>query len=143
MTTIEPAPAPIWEPSAEEIERAELTRFTNWLAEERGVRTDGYPELWQWSVDNLEDFWRAIWDYFEVISDAPPERVLGGREMPGAEWFPGARLNYAEHVFRGHDDADVAIFAASELRELETLTWGELRAEVARVAAGLRELGVG
>jgi len=135
--------APIWEPSAAEIERAELTRFARWLAAERGVETEGYRELWQWSVDNLEDFWQAAWDYFEVISEAPPERVLGSREMPGAEWFPGTRLSYAEHVFRGHEDGELAILAASELRQLEAMTWGELRSEVARVAAGLRGLGVG
>ncbi len=135
--------APIWEPRAEDVERAELTRFAAWLAAERGVETDSYDELWRWSIDSLEDFWRAIWDYFEVISDGSPAAVLGSREMPGAEWFPGTRLNYAEHVFRGHEDSDVAILAASELRQLERLTWGELRAEVARVAAGLRALGVG
>jgi acetoacetyl-CoA synthetase len=135
--------APIWQPRAEDVERAELTRFARWLAAERGVETDGYHELWRWSVDNVEDFWGAIWDYCEVISDAPPERVLGRREMPGADWFPGTRVNYAEHVFRDRRDEDLAILAASELRELEEITWGELRAEVARVAAGLRELGVG
>jgi len=141
MSTAETAP--IWEPTAAEVERAELTRFAAWLAAERGVETDGYRQLWQWSVEDVEEFWRAIWDYFEVIADGSPETVLASRGMPGAEWFPGTRLNYAEHVFRGHDDADVAILAASELRQLEGLTWGELRGEVARVAAGLRELGVG
>src|SRR5262245_14205875 len=119
---------PIWEPTAAEVERAELTRFARWLAEERGVETDGYRELWQWSVENVEDFWRALWDYFEVIADGSPDTVLRSREMPGAEWFPDTRLNYAEHVFRGHDDAGVAILAASELGSLERLTWGELRA---------------
>ncbi|MGD9736162.1 MAG: acetoacetate--CoA ligase [Solirubrobacterales bacterium] len=141
MSTAETAP--IWEPTAEQIERAELTRFAHWLARERGIETAGYRELWQWSIDNLEEFWRAIWDYFEVAADGSPDTVLASRAMPGAEWFPGTRLNYAEHVFRGRDDAGLAILAASELRELEQLTWGELRAEVARVAAGLRELGVG
>jgi acetoacetyl-CoA synthetase len=134
---------PIWEPSAADVERASLTRFAAWLAAERGVDTDGYHELHRWSVDHLGEFWMAIWDYFEVISDAPPERALGRREMPGAEWFPGTRLNYAEHVFRGHADEEVAIFHASELRELAELSWGDLRREVARVAAGLRALGVG
>ncbi|HEY1853006.1 MAG TPA: acetoacetate--CoA ligase [Solirubrobacterales bacterium] len=134
--------APIWQPTAEHLERAALTQFVRWLAAARGVEVDGYHELWQWSVDNLEDFWRAIWDYFEVISDGEPGAVLGSREMPGAEWFPGTRVNYAEHVFRGHADEEVAIFAASELRPLERLSWAELRAEVARVTAGLRELGV-
>jgi acetoacetyl-CoA synthetase len=141
MTTTQSAP--IWQPRAEDVERAELTRFAGWLAAERGVETAGYHDLWQWSVENLEEFWAAIWDYFEVIAEGSAEPVLARREMPGAEWFPNARLNYAEHVFRGHDDGDVAILASSELRPLERLTWGELRAEVARVAAGLRGLGVG
>jgi acetoacetyl-CoA synthetase len=135
-------PGPIWQPTPEDVERAEVTRFIRWLGAERGVEVDGYRELWKWSVDNLDDFWRAAWDYFEVLSDGEPETVLASREMPGAEWFPGTRVNYAEHVFRGHVDEDLAILAASELRQLERLTWGELRAEVARVAAGLRGLGV-
>jgi acetoacetyl-CoA synthetase len=135
--------APVWEPTPEEVEGAALTRYAEWLASERGVQTDGYRELWQWSVDEPEAFWGSLWDYFEIISDAPYKEVLGKREMPGAEWFPGTRLNYAEHVFRGHDDAEVALVHASELRELQETTWGELRAEVARVATGLRELGVG
>jgi acetoacetyl-CoA synthetase len=137
------AVAPIWRPSAEDVERAELTRFARWLAAERGVETDDYRELWQWSIENVEEFWGAIWDFFEVAADGRPEPVLGSREMPGAEWCRATRLNYAEHVFRGHADEDVAILAASELRALERLSWGELRAEVARVAAGLRALGVG
>ena len=135
--------APSWTPSAQDVESAEVTRYARWLARERGVEADGYHDLWRWSVDDLEGFWASIWDYFEVISDAPYERVLGSREMPGAEWFPGTRLNYAEHVFRGHDDAEVAIAHASELRQLGEVSWGELRREVARVAAGLRGLGVG
>ncbi|MGE0068103.1 MAG: acetoacetate--CoA ligase [Solirubrobacterales bacterium] len=134
---------PVWEPTPEEIEGSQLQRYAEWLARERGVETAGYHDLWRWSVDDPDAFWGSIWDYFEVISDAPYERVLGSREMPGAEWFPGTRLNYAEHVFRGHADQEVAIVHASELRQLEELTWGELRREVGRVAAGLRELGVG
>ena len=134
---------PVWVPTPEEIEGSQLHRYAQWLRRERDLPTDGYGELWQWSVDDPEAFWGSIWDYFEVISDAPYERVLGSREMPGAEWFPGTRLNYAEHVFRGHADEEVAIVHASELRPLGELTWGELRRQTGRVAAGLRELGVG
>jgi acetoacetyl-CoA synthetase len=137
-----PEATPIWRPEPADVERAELTRFATWLTRERGVEVDRYRELWEWSVVNLEDFWAAIWDYFEVLADAPYDRVLGNREMPGAEWFPGTRLNYAEHVFRGHCDEDVAVLQASELRDLDEMSWGELRAEVSRVAAGLRGLGV-
>src|SRR6185503_19032641 len=85
-------------------------------------------------------FWGAIWKFFDVESEY--ERVLGDRSMPGAEWFPGARINYAAHLFRGKDDADVAIVSRSELRATSELTWGELRDQVARVRAGLRALGV-
>jgi acetoacetyl-CoA synthetase len=119
-----------------------MTEYMRWLASERGLRFDGYEELWRWSVDDLEGFWASIWDFFGVQADGGYDRVLGSREMPGAEWFAGSRLNYAEHAFAGKDDAEVAILHASELRELDELTWGELRAQVAAVAAGLRELGV-
>lgn len=133
----------LWEPPAEMVERSRLTEFMRWLERERGLSFDGYPELWQWSVDELEAFWDAIWDFFEVQADGERGAVLGSREMPGAEWFPGTRLNYAEHVFAGKDDGETAILHASELRELGELSWGELRAQVAATAAGLRGLGVG
>jgi acetoacetyl-CoA synthetase len=132
----------LWEPSREAIERSQMTRYMRWLADQRGRDFDGYEALWRWSVEELEDFWASIWDYFEVIARAPYSSVLGSREMPGAEWFPGAELNYAEHVFRREADGEVAVFHASELRELDELTRGELREQVARVAAGLRGLGV-
>ena len=130
-------------PSPRLVERSRLTEYMRWLEAERGLRFDDYQALWQWSVDDLDSFWASIWDFFEVVSENGYQTVLASREMPGAEWFPGARLNYAEHVFRGKDDSAVAIVHASELRELEELTWGELRGQVAAVAAGLRSLGVG
>ncbi|MFL5840773.1 MAG: acetyl-coenzyme A synthetase N-terminal domain-containing protein, partial [Thermoleophilaceae bacterium] len=131
-------PQPLWTPSPQRIEHSRLVRF----ARERGLPED-YGELWRWSVANLADFWEAIWEHFEVEAETPYERVLGRREMPGAEWFPGARLNYARHIFRGRDNGEVAIPHASEVRPLGEWTWGELRAETARVAAGLRAAGVG
>jgi len=137
------APEKLWEPSAELVERARLTEFMRWLEAERGLRFDGYEELWRWSVADLDSFWRAIWDFFEVRADGDPSPVLASREMPGARWFPNLSLNYAEHVLAGKDDAEPAILHASELRELEELSWGELRAQVAALAAGLRGLGVG
>jgi acetoacetyl-CoA synthetase len=126
----------LWTPSRERIERANITQF----ARRRGLSSD-YRELWQWSVDHLDDFWGAVWDEW-VEPDGPYERVLGRREMPGAEWFPGAQLNYAKHIFRNRDDHAVAIRHASESRELGEWTWGELAAETARIAAGLHALGV-
>ncbi|HEX5527109.1 MAG TPA: acetoacetate--CoA ligase [Solirubrobacterales bacterium] len=132
----------LWEPSAELVERSRMTEFMRWLERERGLRFAGYAELWRWSVDDLDGFWSAIWEFFEVQADGEPAPVLASREMPGARWFPNARLNYAEHVFAGKDDEQTAILHASELRELGELSWGELRRQVAAVAAGLRELGV-
>jgi acetoacetyl-CoA synthetase len=127
-------PTPLWTPGAELVERAVMTRFMR----EQGF--ENYEELWRWSVGDLDAFWASIWDFFGV--DGSYERVLASREMPGAQWFPGAQVNYAEHLFRGKDADAVAILHASELRELGEVTWGELRAQVARAAAQLRALGV-
>ena len=137
-------PPPIlWAPDESRVERASLTRYARWLAESRGVETSGYHDLWRWSTTDLEGFWASIWEFFEIQSSTTYERVLGARAMPGAEWFPGARLNYAEHVFRGRDDAAVAVRHASELRPLAETTWGELRESTARLAAALRATGIG
>ncbi|HKI67590.1 MAG TPA: acetoacetate--CoA ligase [Solirubrobacterales bacterium] len=135
-------PEKLWEPPAELVERARMTEYMRWLAAERGLELDGYDDLWRWSVTDLEGFWSSIWDFFEVRADGGYDRVLSSREMPGAEWFAGTRLNYAEHAFAGKDDAEPAILHASELRDLSELSWGELRAQVAALAAGLRGLGV-
>jgi len=136
-------PKVLWEPTAERIEQASLTRFARWVASARGLDVTGsYAELWQWSVDDVDGFWAAIWEFFAVDASAPYEAVLGARDMPGAEWFPGARLSYAEHVFRGKPDSALALQHASELRQLDWMTWGELRDMTARIATGLRFLGV-
>jgi acetoacetyl-CoA synthetase len=137
------APEELWQPSAELVEGSRLAEYMGWLERERGRRFGSYEELWRWSVDDLEGFWASIWDHFGVRADAEPETVLASREMPGAEWFPGTHLNYAEHVFAGKDDDEPAILHASELRELNQLSWRELRSQVAAAAGGLRELGVG
>ena len=95
-----------------------MGRYIEWLRLERGLDFTGYDELWRWSVTDLEGFWASLWDYFDVRAHAPYERVLGSREMPGAEWFPGARLNYAEHMLGRDEDLDaVAIVAHSQTRE--------------------------
>jgi acetoacetyl-CoA synthetase len=137
-----PEPEKLWEPSAELVERSRLREYMRWLEAERGLRFETYDDLWRWSVDELEAFWDSIWDFFGVQASGDRGAVLSSREMPGAEWFAGTSLNYAEHVFAGKDDAEAAILHASELRELAKLSWGDLRAQVAATAAGLRALGV-
>ena len=127
-------PTLLWEPPAGMVERALMTRFMR----ERGH--ESYDELWRWSVEDLEGFWASIWEFFGV--EGGYDRVLGSAQMPGAEWFPGARVNYAEHLFRGRDDDEVAIVHASEVREQSEWTWGELRRQTASMAARLRALGV-
>jgi acetoacetyl-CoA synthetase len=136
-------PPVVWTPSAERVAGATITRFAEWVERKYGLGFPGYHALWDWSVDEIDEFWASLWEFFEIEASAPYERVLGSREMPGAEWFPGARLSYAAHVFRGRDDAAVAILHASELRPLGEVTWGELRGQTARLAAALRGLGVG
>ena len=135
-------PPIVWTPSPERIASATITRYREWLNETRGLALEDYADLWQWSVDELEDFWASIWEFFEVEASEPYERVLSTREMPGARWFPGARLSYAEHVFRGRAEGEVAIRHASELRPLGEWTWGDLRKRAGAVAGALRDAGV-
>ena len=133
----------MWTPSLEAIERSHLRAYERWLGETRGLSLASYDELWSWSVADVGAFWETIWQYFEVQASEPYEVPLADRSMPGARWFPGAELSYAEHIFRGKDPAATALVHASELRPLARTTWGELRERTAAVAAGLRSLGVG
>jgi acetoacetyl-CoA synthetase len=129
-------------PDDDVLETTALGGFVRWLAAERGVEFADYDALWRWSVDDLEAFWAAVWDYFGVRGSY--DTVLGSREMPGAQWFPGARLNYAEHMFGRPEDADrVAVIARSQTRGPAELTFGELADRVGRARAGLVRLGVG
>jgi acetoacetyl-CoA synthetase len=134
----------LWTPPPDVRDRSRIGDYLRWLERERGLSFDGYPALWQWSVDDLPGFWSSIWEYFDVIAHAAPTATLVGREMPGARWFPGARLNYAEHVLRmpGVADDEPIVLAYSQSREQVTLTAAELREQVRRVRAGLRRLGV-
>ncbi len=136
------APKVLWTPSEDRIERATLTRYSRWLADTRGLTFDSYEELWRWSVTELEAFWDSIVECFGVEFETASERVLGSSAMPGAEWFPGSRLNYAEHIFRERDPDRVVLRHASELRPLGEWTWSELRSHTAAIAAGLRAAGV-
>jgi acetoacetyl-CoA synthetase len=133
----------LWEPPADIREGSVAGRFLTWLERERGLSFAGYRELHRWSVEDLEGFWSAVWDFFEVHADTPYDRVLGSEALPGAEWFPGARLSYAAHMVGRDEDLDtVAVVAISQSRETFELTFRELREQVARARAGLQRLGV-
>jgi acetoacetyl-CoA synthetase len=132
----------LWTPQPESVERAAMTRYMRWLEAERGRSFGDYAALWEWSVTELEEFWGSIWDFFEVRASKPYTEVLAERKMPGAEWFTGAELNYAENLLRVGDDDAIAVQHAAEGGELGTITRAELRDGVAAFAAGLRSLGV-
>ena len=135
----------LWTPTAERVEAAEITRFMRWLASERGLEFTDYESLRQWSVQDLSGFWSAFWAFYDIRASRPATQVLASPEMPGAKWFPGARLNFAEHALRHlphlGDDAP-ALWFASEQKPLQSLSGAELRRQVAKVAAALREMGV-
>ncbi|MCZ7439680.1 acetoacetate--CoA ligase [Micromonospora sp. WMMC241] len=135
----------LWTPPADVRERSRIGDYLRWLTEHRGLEFADYDALWQWSVTDLDAFWRSIWDYFQVVAHTPPTATLAERSMPGARWFPGATLNYAENVLRmpGLGDDDPVVIAHGQTRAPETLTAAELRDRVRRVSAGLRRLGVG
>ncbi len=136
-------PPIVWEPNPERITAATITRYREWLNETRGLQLEGYHDLWQWSVDELED---VLGVDLGVLRRSRPASRTSASSRAGTcratEWFPGARLSYAEHVFRNRDDSALAISHASELRPLGEWTWGELRARAGAVAAALRESGV-
>jgi len=132
----------LWQPSEELKRQATITRYMAWLERDRGLSFRDYGELWKWSVDELEEFWATIWDFFRVRASKPYDRVLVERTMPGAEWFRGSALNYAEQVFRNASIDDPALLFQSERHALTEISWGELRDEVASMATALRDMGV-
>jgi acetoacetyl-CoA synthetase len=136
----------LWTPDPARIARSQIARFMDWLARERGLRFDDYETLRRWSIADLDGFWSAIWAFYDVQSDRPYDEVLDARIMPGARWFVGSRVNYAEHILRHGRSAapdEVAFVHGSETRVLATMTWHELGAAVRSFASALRALGVG
>lgn len=132
----------IWEPTNEQIEQTVLTQYMKWLNEKKGLSFQDYHELWKWSVDELEDFWASVWDYCDVKADRKYDRVLAEHSMPGAKWFEGARLNYAENALLNDQEEKTAIFFRSENIRQQEVSWKELKEKVASVAHSLRGLGV-
>ncbi|HEX4207984.1 MAG TPA: acetoacetate--CoA ligase [Ktedonobacteraceae bacterium] len=133
---------PLWEPSEELKQQSNLAGYMRWLASEKGLQFADREELWHWSVTQLEDFWASIWEYFKVQASQPYTSVLVERTMPGAQWFPGSYLNYAEHIFRNAVPTQNAICFRSERHEMVTVTWQELAQQVGAIAQALRKMGV-
>ncbi|MEV0698429.1 acetoacetate--CoA ligase [Saccharopolyspora sp. NPDC050389] len=144
-TDSEQVPELLWQPSPERVAASRMAAFRDWLRTERGVDLLDYRALWQWSVSDLNAFWSAVAEFFDVRFRDRAEQVLVAEVMPGAQWFPGATLNYAEHALRdgaGKADDDLAVIFAREDGRGEEITYGELRARVAAARAGLAALGV-
>jgi acetoacetyl-CoA synthetase len=132
----------LWEPSETYRSGSRIADYMRWLAEHRGLRFETYDALWHWSVADLEAFWASVVEFGGVRFARPAERVLGARSMPGARWFEGAELNYAENVFRHAADDRPALLFQSETRPPEEMSWAQLEAQVAAIAAALRAMGV-
>lgn len=134
--------APIWQPSAARRQTARISAYAGWLAERTGQRFDDYEGMWNWSVSDLDGFWRSIWEYFDIRSPTPFSAVLADRSMPGAKWFPGAQVNYVDQVFRHANEDRPAVAFADEAGRYEEISWRELERRVAALAASLKLSGV-
>ena len=132
----------LWEPSEKMKQQANLTQYMQWLKSEKGLHFDDSEKLWEWSVNSLDEFWASIWEYFHIKSSQPYKTVLAERKMPGAQWFSGAELNYAEHVFRNATSSRPALVFQSETKPLTEISWEELYQKVSSVAQALRAMGV-
>lgn len=132
----------LWQPTPDVIEDANLTHYMRWLAENRGVSVSSYPELWQWSVDNIGDFWSSLWTYFGLRASKPAVQVLGSREMPGAEWFVGMEMNWAENIFQRMTDERPVLLYKAEDQPLVEISWQEVYTQANALAQVLREAGV-
>lgn len=136
------SPDPIWLPRELAEATSAVGEFTSFVSGRTGRRFLDYGDLWRWSVEDLNGFWTAIWDYFHVMADGEASVALADSVMPGATWFPGTRLNYAEHALRWGVDDQLAITSIAESGSTSRLTWGELRSDVASLAHWMRRAGV-
>lgn len=132
----------LWQPSPQWVEASNLHKFRLWLKQHRNLEFSSYQQLRRWSVEHLDDFWQAIWDYFRIEASVLPQAVLGKRTMPGAEWFPGSRLNWGQHIMRNEKPGKTALLYSSETTPLQELDWSILGANVRKLATQLRALGI-
>ena len=124
----------------------QIRRYQNWLRDQRGLQFDSYDALWRWSTTELDAFWQSVWDYFDIQSPTPHTAVLAKNTMPGAQWFPGAQVNYARQVLRHVDAAHAAgmpaIISRNEKGQHRELAWPDLARQVASLALHLKAQGV-
>ena len=132
----------LWEGSQYFKESSHLYHYQKWLSSNRGLEFNTYHEIWEWSVNNIEDFWESIWKYFDVVSYNPYSKVISSYKMPEGKWFKGATLNYAEHLFRKSKNNQTAIIFGNEAGDYVEINWKELKSEVASFATYLKSIGI-
>lgn len=132
----------LWEPKEERVQEAGITKYMNWLREEKELDFNTQTDIWNWSVKEIEAFWETVWEYGDVIAHQPYTNVLAKRQMPGAKWFEGATLNYAEQIFQHHQAGKTAIISKTEIGATKEMSWTELQRQTANIAHYLRSLGV-
>ncbi|OZF40220.1 acetoacetate--CoA ligase [Rhodococcus sp. 14-2483-1-2] len=132
----------LWTPTDSDLAEARVTEFARFVAQRHDVLLPDYSALWRWSTNELELFWRAVWDFFEVRSSSVPKTVLAERDMPGAQWFPGTQLNYVDQVIRHARPGRAAIVHAREDGSTRTVTWEEMIDRVGALAGTLAGAGV-
>ena len=132
---------PLWSPSKEQIENSNLNRFMEFVSKKTGNSFGDYDQLYSWSVNSIEQFWECIWKFSNVIHSKSYDRILSERKMPGAKWFEGSKLNFAENLLRFYDD-QIAIISARENYPTIKITYSELNRLVARCTFSLKKLGV-
>jgi acetoacetyl-CoA synthetase len=133
----------LWAPTSDFIHDSNISDYTRWLKDNKGLPFPGYEELWQWSVDQSDDFWTSLFQYFNILHDGNIAQVTNGRPMPNTEWFQGISLSYAEHIFRRSSKSHPAIIFKSERDELKKLSWQELEMQVGSLQKFLQDQGVG
>lgn len=135
----------LWKAGDERLASANITRYLTWLSKSKGLDFSGYDPLWRWSVAEPAEFWKSLWDYFEVIHEGRPDMVMTTDPMPHTRWFTGAQLNYAEHVLRHEGEGDPArtfLQHCSEVRALQRLSWADAGGQVRKLATRLRDMGI-
>ncbi|SET00085.1 acetoacetyl-CoA synthetase [Oceanobacillus limi] len=132
----------LWEPNEQQKVNSNIYQYMNWLKSHKKLHFSDYHSLWEWSVQEIEEFWESIWQYFDIQSDGTYESVLTTHQMPGAEWFSQASLNYTEHIFRNRDKHTTAIIHNSEIRKRTEVTWEKLYQDTTALQQTLMNLGV-
>ena len=132
----------LWQPTEEQIAASNMNRFMQFVNDKYGTDFSDYPAMWDWSVDRISDFWAAMWEFLDIQASVPYKSVIDDpAKMPGAKWFEGARLNFAENMLRYRDDRPALVFRGED-QVRRTMTYAELYRAVARVAASLRGAGI-